>query len=667
MKQLKASFGVILPVLFLLNGLFCSVLATEDASQSLDLVIKISDLDEKLDLVNSLAGNDPSSTGSPAAFVKQMLQGTEWIDPNRVIVLGGTVKQDQFEAAVLIPFKTPNPDFQTAMNASAGPDYYVFGFPRPGAPDAVPEALENALVASSKTGTKDFFSLEISINQLLQKGDKKIQEFIESIGDPSKGDPENPLDMSEEEIKKAAQNFISTASQIDILAERIDFNQNTLNIASELMAKEDSDLFWIFSRSNNVRFLDKYKPNRQMNFSIGQYDIQGFTKIINAAFGMIYKKMGIDFDSLAELMNYFNGEMAGGFDLTISGMQFEMISVLNEKKIEDDFIEEVYLPWLKNYMDSMNAAVEPNDVGASESVFLRMPDTEIEGYKVFGGMLQMPMFGEIVQGPSNASNPAFGQMFFKMARVGKYLLFAPDDKRIGELIELAGTFTETADQGPFMVTEMDLDAYLNLITEGFKDFPNRKNLPKIGKIKYITNAENGRMTTKASLDFQKIRDFITLYQSEPLNSRRRAPLGPGPNPHDGRGEQIPEKEPSVQEQPIEESPSYWADKAGLSATYGNNAAAVKYYTKAVSLDPERSDFYYFMGVSYGELGKFDQAMENINKAISMNKFDARYLYGRGRVYLKVGNEAAAMKDFNKAAAAGNQDAQQYLMYKSSRN
>ena len=665
MKRLKTSFVIILPVLFLLNGLVCPVLAVEDESQQFDIVVKISNLEEKLDLIKSLAGDGASSAGSPDAVVRQMLLGTDWIDPDRLIVLGGTLTQEQFDAAVFIPFSTPNPDFQAAMNALAGPDYYVFGFPTAGAPAIVTDPVKNALVASSKTGTKDFFSIEISVSQLLQKGDRKIQEFIQSMGEPSQNMAKTPMDLSEEDIKTAIHNFINTASQINVLAERIDFNQNAINFTAELMAQKDSDLFWIFSRNNDVRYLDNYKPKRHMDFNIGPYDIQGFTKIINDAFGMIYKKVGIDFDSLGELMDYFDGEMVGGFDFSNSGIQFEMIAVLNEKKAEDDFIEDVYLPWLDKYMESMNAAMKTNDVGASESVFLRMPDTEINGHMVFGGMLQLPLFSRIAQSPSETPNTALSQMFFKMAKVDKYLLLAPDDKRINELIKLAGTFTETADQGPFMVTELDLDAYLNVITDGFKAFPNRKNLPKIGKMTYVTDAKNGKMTTTASMDFEKIKSFIALYQSKPLQAKRRMPLEP---PTDRR---VQEKEPIVPEEaeaiPNEENPNYWADKAGLSATYGNNEAAVKYYAKAISLDPKQSEFYYFLGISYGELGNFDKALENINQAISINRFDARYLYGRGRVYLKAGNESAAIKDFNAAAAAGNRDAQEYLKYKSRMN
>ena len=308
-------------------------------------------------------------------------------------------------------------------------------------------------------------------------------------------------------------------------------------------------------------------------------------------------------------------------------------------------LQKLYFPWLKNYMESMNAFSIGMDASAPESVFLQMPETEVEGRKVYGGMLQIPMISEIVHGPSAAPNPAMGQMFFRMVQVDKYLLTAPDDKRLGELIKLAETFSEAPDPGPFMTYEIDMDAYLSVITDGFKNRPDRKNLPKVGKLKFVTEAENGKLTTTTSMAFDKIKNMIALFPAEGPGPRTRMEAKPAAEDRDQRGErQVMDEKPS----PVkidEEDPRYWADKAGLSATYGNNAAAVKYYTRAISLDPGNSDYYYFMGVCYGEMGQLDKALENINQAISMNSSNARYLYGRGRVYLMDGNEEAAMRDF----------------------
>ena len=108
------------------------------------------------------------------------------------------------------------------------------------------------------------------------------------------------------------------------------------------------------------------------------------------------------------------------------------------------------------------------------------------------------------------------------------------------------------------------------------------------------------------------------------------------------------------------SADYWLEKAALCATYGNDHAAVKYFQKAISLDPQRSDAYFGQGVSYGQLEEFFKAIALIDKAIEMDPQNGLYYYGRARVYLLAGNQDKAMEDFKKAAGLNDEDAQNYL-------
>lgn len=108
------------------------------------------------------------------------------------------------------------------------------------------------------------------------------------------------------------------------------------------------------------------------------------------------------------------------------------------------------------------------------------------------------------------------------------------------------------------------------------------------------------------------------------------------------------------------SSDYWADKAGLCATYGNNTAAVTYYQKAIDLNPGQSNLYFLMGISLGETGQYEKALEAINKAISLDPGNPRYLYGRGRLGLKAGNTESAMADLESAAKAGDMDARKHM-------
>ena len=107
-------------------------------------------------------------------------------------------------------------------------------------------------------------------------------------------------------------------------------------------------------------------------------------------------------------------------------------------------------------------------------------------------------------------------------------------------------------------------------------------------------------------------------------------------------------------------PDYWFDKGALCATYGNDRAAIKYFQKAISLDPSRSGAYFEQGISYGQLGEYDKALLSLNKALEMEPNNGLYLYGRGRVHLLAGNKNKATKDFKRAAELNDEDAQNYL-------
>jgi len=105
---------------------------------------------------------------------------------------------------------------------------------------------------------------------------------------------------------------------------------------------------------------------------------------------------------------------------------------------------------------------------------------------------------------------------------------------------------------------------------------------------------------------------------------------------------------------------YWFDKGALCATYGNDAAAIKYLQKVIKLDPKRSGAYFAQGISYGQLGQFDKAIPLVTRAIEMEPQNGLYIYGRGRVHLLAGDQEKAMADLKKAAELDDEDAQAYL-------
>jgi uncharacterized protein YbaP (TraB family) len=104
----------------------------------------------------------------------------------------------------------------------------------------------------------------------------------------------------------------------------------------------------------------------------------------------------------------------------------------------------------------------------------------------------------------------------------------------------------------------------------------------------------------------------------------------------------------------------WYDRGVLFSVYGNEKVAIQYFQKVIDRDPKRSDAYFQMGVSYGELGEYQKAVSLIDKAIGLNSEKGVYYYGRARIYLLAGQKETALKDFRQAAAMGDRDAQNYL-------
>lgn len=122
------------------------------------------------------------------------------------------------------------------------------------------------------------------------------------------------------------------------------------------------------------------------------------------------------------------------------------------------------------------------------------------------------------------------------------------------------------------------------------------------------------------------------------------------------------KTPAVAEKkaaPLKDA-GHWFDLGALCATYGNDRAAIRYFQKAIDLNPNLSGAYFEQGISHGQLGDFDKALSLVNKALEMEPQNGLYLYGRGRVYLLAGKQDQAMEDFKNAAALDDEDAQNYL-------
>lgn len=81
---------------------------------------------------------------------------------------------------------------------------------------------------------------------------------------------------------------------------------------------------------------------------------------------------------------------------------------------------------------------------------------------------------------------------------------------------------------------------------------------------------------------------------------------------------------------------------------GSLDEALKDYSRAIELRPQRSDTYINRGLVYGKKGERLRAIEDFTRAIELNPSDALAYNNRGLAYRQTGDFAQALKDFEAA-------------------
>lgn len=664
--SLKRRFVLIIALIMvvLLGGY-----TTAAAKSALDLVVKIRDLDDMLLTMDDLSLAAPNQMGlSPTDMLRSMLQGTDWIDPARLIVLGVTQTGNKSAAAILIPFQTANENFQKTFNAKAGKDYYLIGMP-PGQALALPDEAEKDMVAASGSSANMAVVVEIGVSGLLASNKPQIEQWLQKIesmpAQPQAGGPNAP---SPAEIREMMTKMLEKAEELNTITMGIDFNQTALKMAFKAEAKKNSELYKLFSQKAETAKLAEYITVQDITFQSLGYDVEGMLDLVDDLFGTIYEQMGIDFANLASLGEHFTGETAGGMSFAKDGITFEMLAGLKNKDTNGNFTETVYLPWLMDYSRDLSRMMEKELKTKIDPLFARTPDSTVKGHKVAGVKFQFPVFPM----PGNLKGSAkMSQMMtysFRMTTVGDLALMAPDDQRLGELIDLAATMKAKPSRGPLMQGTVDMSQYFNyivsIIPEAAMAVPD---FPASGRMKFRMDVNKGQFSSMMTIPMDGIKALMAYSQQMATAAQAGTMASDKPRPRaDDRTRTWDQEEQPVappEEVPVldpEKDPDHWFDKGGLLSTYGNDKAAIAAYQKAIELDPGKSEAHFNLGVSYGELGEYEMALTSINHAIELNPSRGLYYYGRARVYLLAGEDAKALSDFKQAAAAGNTDAQEYL-------
>jgi hypothetical protein len=626
--------------------------ATPVSGESPDIILKITDLEENLNLIDHILGIGESPDGASLSNqIRQLLQTTDWIDPSRSIVVGVELKDPQSTAALLIPFRQRNEAFQTNFGASSEMNSYIVSLP-PGQPVGISNAFKSALKAASQSKSKYFITLEMGLRRLIEKADRQIQQMLSQQETMPQAEGAQQMPFKPHDVQEMMRNMLDTAAQLETLFISLDINREKFSFLTEAQAASETELAKLFVSKAGASLLSNYRPGHQINFRSRSYDFEGLLELFEKSFGSMYAKMGFEFTEIAAISRHFNGEMAGGISFGHDAVQFEGIYVLKDPKTAPDFAQTVYLPWMEKFNQTMVQNMEALSGQKIDDIFARTKESKVAGRKVYGVRFNMPAMPESNQQVGFPIQALMKDFEYRFTTVGSLFVFAQNDRQIGKLIKRAKTLKSTPAKGALMVMDFDMGSYFEFVQQAVPGaFAADQPLPKLGKLDFTLDFKDGRAFSSSSMmtgDLKK----IVAHVSQGALGKIQAGFGPA--------EQKEGPSTGLKTEADKQQAAYWFKKGALCATYGNDRTAIKYFEKAIALDPGNSSAYFEQGVSYGQVGDYQKAIPLIDQAIRMEPQNGHYYCGRGRVYLLSGDKNRAITDFKKAAEFGDEDAIKYL-------
>ncbi len=655
MKILRSSTLLPLVITLLALELTCSPVSLAKEDHGLTVMLRISRLEQALGLVDQIfQGDNTQKSPSPTAMLRGMLQGTSWIDDQRAIVFGVDTSGDNPVAAALVPFLEPNDDFKKSFNAIQGQNYYLVGLPPGKSVELTPESRK-VLEQASTLPNQPLITLELAPARLIRQNKDKIAQQMLKLDTMPAGNSKTNGTMGPRDLKEILQGLIQVTEQLNKLTFALDLDAEDLTWMLDAEALPQTEAAQLFTIQPHSWRMAGMEPKRHLSFACQAFNLESLLNLLSPLMEPIYRKNGINFSKLELLARTFTGEMAGGVSFTGNDLEAETIAVLKDPANASRFIQEIYLPWIEEYMDSIQNLLKQQGINIDNKLLVRTTDSKVRGLPVYGMEIRMPMLNRPMDasknGPADTSSMQIINYPFRMTVVNDMFVSAPNDARLAELIYKARRARKAAPPDWLARYQIDLQAYLTYIANllPFQDLlpPIPHNL---GNSVSTIRLNNGKLASKTVIAVKDLKTMVGFFKQ--IGKAAAAET-------DMAGKQPAGKTSSPQpEKPL--TAADLVDKGSLFATYGNYKAAIAYYKKAISKNPSSSEAYFNLGLAYGELEKLDQALKALDKAIQLMPDRAVYYYGRARILLLAGRNHEARADFEKAAIMGNPDAKQYL-------
>ncbi len=492
------------------------------------LMVKIRNIDQLIDDIEKLMAQTPGSkAGQQIGMLRMMLQGTDWIDPERSMVAGMVFEGQTPSGAAMIPFSTPNDAFQKNFNAIAGADYYMLPLP-PQSGATVSPALEQSLINASNEPAAINLVIEMAAGKLLDM----LQPQMAAISQKIEAAPPEQMKesgMTPEQIQAMLNATMEKARQVDILRFGLDLSGDIFTLHFDVDALPNTMLADILVERSGGARLGAYEFDMPMEFRSKPYDMSGMMDLLESIYGPIYSQLGIDIADMKEVTKAFTGEMAGGMSISSDGFVMEMIGTLQPGTDGADYVQNTYMPWFDRYNEQISNSLAKETGNTGLPLYERTADSTVAGLKVMGVKTN---FGAVIPPDQREKNPLANQAFeIRMAGADNLIFIASDDAKMETLITKARGMAAAPFQGPTMSFDIDLGAF-------FKDIqslmpPDKVTTPfpvDLGKMSMQADVKDGKLATRTSFNIAEIQKLMAFFAAAASKAKAEAG-GAAPNPN----------------------------------------------------------------------------------------------------------------------------------------
>jgi hypothetical protein len=488
-------------VLCLLAGLVVGCIPTavnaqDGTKQRPQLLIKVRNIGQLLSDIDKLMQPAKGSTSlQPTAMARLALQGTDWIDPNRSIVAGITMKDATSKCIVLIPFLTANPLFQVTSGAIAGENYYLLAYPpEPGF--TIDPAIKESLLNASTTATTGSLVAEIAVGPYLDMLETQLAAVMKQAGTfPQVQTAPSPL--SPQDVQDMLTGVLKTLRQADTLRYSLDLSDNTLTLRLSIDAIPNTQLAFAWTDSGGDSRLMNYSTDMPIQYRSRAHNMTGALDLMQSGLGTFYRKIGIDLGAMGDIVKNFTGETAGGMNISPDGLVLKTISVLQPGIDGQAFLLNTFLPWFEDYNRQISNLAAQQTGKTPVPTYVRTADSIVaDNIKAIG--------------MKSSANPILNNKAFeiRMAAVGDLLFMASDDAKLESLINGSRSLTKSSSSGSMF----QLDLQLGSIIKGFLAAfgPN-----DVGNFNMTVNVDmtNGKLAAQTSLNIADLRKLSEAFSS----------------------------------------------------------------------------------------------------------------------------------------------------------